>query len=321
MDLSVIIVNYNVYALLEKCIHSIYETVNLTIKFEIIVVDNDSTEGSIDDLNFKYPNVKILRLHKNLGFGAANNQAFKIAKGSHFLILNPDITVTENCVKILLNYLAENKQVGVVAPVLYLPNGNYDYYYSFLPSVYSIIMQQFGFYSTAPGMKKRMFDFFDENIPIGKPFSVEQVMGACFMTRRSIYETLGGFDEIYFLYQEETDWEFRITKDNWKIVINPEAKAIHDHHSSANKLGKIYVGFQGIRSIMIYYTKNFSFFKRNLLRLTMIIALFFRGVKYFFVYISKPLELAQSWKYTFLLLIMSLKPRGYLLRSKYVFKP
>jgi GT2 family glycosyltransferase len=144
-------------------------------------------------------------------------------------------------------------------------------------------------------------------------------MGACFMTRKEIYDTLGGFDDIYFLYQEETDWEYRMTQAGWEIMILPEAKAIHDHHSSANKLGKIYVGYQGIRSIIIYYTKNFNFLKRNFLRITMIAALSVRAVKYLFIYLLKPKSLIESWKYTIKLFALSLMPRKYVLNSRYAF--
>lgn len=319
MNLSIIVVNYNVYKHLVNCINSVISTVKNDLTYEIIVVDNNSTERLIDDLCNEFPSVKLIKMHHNIGFGGANNEALKVASGDFFLIINPDIIVSENCIQSLYKFLSSNKRVGVAAPALYLPDGKYDYYYSFLPSVYSIIMQQFGLYSSAGKMKNRMFSFFDKNIPVGKPIKVEQVMGACFMTRKEIYNTLGGFDDIYFLYQEETDWEFRMTRAGWEIMILPEAKAVHDHHSSANKLGKIYVGYQGIRSIIIYYTKNFDFLKRNLLRLTMIAALGVRGLKYLFIYLTSPKNLIESWKYTFRLLVMSLKPRKYVLNSRYEF--
>lgn len=318
MSLSVIIVNYNVFEHLLKCIKSITDTITVT-DYEIIVVDNNSSENVINNINEHFPNVILIKMPSNLGFGAANNEAFKIAKGKYLLVINPDIIVKNNCILDLYNYLEENIKAGVVAPALYLPDGSIDYYYSFLPSVYSILMQQFGLYNSAAKMKLRMRDFMTEKINEGKPFKVEQVMGACFMTRREIYENLGGFDDIYFLYQEETDWEFRMTRAGWEIMIVPEAKAIHDHHSSANKLGKIYVGFHGIRSIIIYYTKNFGFWKRNFLRGTMLIALLFRAMKYLITYIADFKKLVLSIKYTAKLFILSLKPRNMLLKSKYTF--
>jgi O-antigen biosynthesis protein len=319
MDLSIIIVNFNVFNHLLKCISSIVNTLVGNLCYEIIVVDNNSSEGSIDELTVEFPQVKLIKMNRNAGFGAANNEAFKIAKGKFFLIINPDIVVKDNCVLSLYEYLEKNSKAGVAAPALFLPGGSIDYYYSFLPSVYSILMQQFGLYNSAAKMKLRMRDYMTEKINERKPFKVEQVMGACFMTRREIYEKLGGFDDIYFLYQEETDWELRMANAGWEIFIIPGAEAIHDHHSSANKLGKIYVGFQGIRSILIYYTKNFGFWKRNFLRSTMFVALLFRALKYFVTYITDFNKLVLSLKYTLKLFILSLKPRNMLLKSKYTF--
>jgi len=319
MDISIIIVNYNVYEHLINCIKSVKENIKKDLEYEMFVVDNNSSEGSIDKILHEFSDAKLIKMKKNVGFGAANNEAFKRAAGNYFLIINPDVKVLDDCIQKLVKFMEDNSNVGVVAPALYTPNNKFDYYYSYLPSTYSILMQQFGLYNKARMMRKRMTDYFDEKISEGKPFRVEQVMGACFLTRKTIYDKIGGFDEAFFLYQEETDWEFRMSKESWKIMVLPIAKAIHDHHSSANKLGRIYVGFQGLRSILIYYTKNFGFIKRNFLRITMITALFVRAIKYALIYLFQPKNLSDSLYYTFKLFAMSLKPRKALISGRYFF--
>ncbi len=319
MYLSIIIVNYNVFGRLVKCINSIKENLDIS-DYEIIVIDNNSKERLIDTLNNIFPEVKLLNLENNVGFGAANNYAMKCAEGKYFLLVNPDIIIKENCIQKLINFIEINSNVGIVAPALYKPDSTINYYNSFFPSMYSIIMQQFGLYNSARGMKKRMNDFFDFNLSKGEPFVVEQVMGACILTRKSIYEEIGGFDETFFLYQEETDWEYRMTKKGWKIMLLPKAKAVHDHHSSANKLGRIYVGFHGLRSIIIFTVKHFGYFKRTILRFTMMAALIAREIKYLIVFIFKPKSMFKSTYYAYKLFIFNLIPKKYLLRNKYIYK-
>lgn len=319
MNLSIIIVNYNTYSHLCNCLESIIQSIKNT-DYEIIVVDNHSDEKLTENLIGKYEHVKLICLEKNIGFGAANNVAFKIARGKYLFLVNPDIILKENSIQYLVRYLEDNDDIGVVAPVLITPGGFYDYYYSFFPSMYSIIMRQVGLYNHTGLMKKRMVEFLDSKIAEGKPFPVQQVIGACFLTRKSIYDDIGGFDEVYFLYQEETDWELRMSEKEWKIMILPEAIAVHDHHASANKLGKIYVGYHGLRSIIIYSCKHFHFFKRLILRITMTIALFLRIIKFSFVYLLNPQSLKSSLYYLFKLLVFNFRTQGSILRSRYRFE-
>jgi hypothetical protein len=319
MDISVIIVNYNVYEHIKHCIKSIKDNLN-DYSYEIFVVDNNSMDRSIEKIVNDFPDVLFIQLPQNAGFGAANNAALNKAKGNYLLFVNPDIIFLKDCIHKLILYIEKDSKIGITAPVLYTTQNKVDYYYSFMPSLYSIIMQQFGLYNSAHKMSYRMRDYLDEKINLGEPFEVEQVMGACFLTRKNIYDKIGGFDEIFFLYQEETDWELRMSKLGYKIIILPEARVIHDHHSSANKLGKIYVGFHGIRSIILYSFKNFDYIKRSFLRITMFIALILRFLNYIIVYIAKPQELKKSLYYTIKLFMLNLTPRKYALCRNYKFQ-
>lgn len=318
-DLSIIIVNYNVYGHLIECIRSIKNNLSDT-DYEIIVVDNNSTDRSIDNLVKLFPDVNLYKMDRNIGFGAANNFAVKHASGKYLLLINPDIAAQEGCIKKLLTFIQNNNDVGVVAPALYRPSGEYDYYNSFFPSMYSILMLQLSLYNTARGMKRRTFDFFDENMSRGTPFRVEQAMGACILIGRSLFEDLGGFDEAFFLYQEETDLEYRMTLRGLKVMILPAAKAIHDHHSSTNNLGKIFVGFHWLRSIMIFYIKHYNIFKRTLLRSTMFVTLVLREIKYLFIYLFKPKILLSVSNYTFKLVMLNLMFRKSVLKSRFTFE-
>ena len=319
MDLSIIIVNYNVCDKLANCIKSIKDNL-IGYSYEIITVDNNSDECNVKNILLLFPDVKLLKLNENIGFGAANNIAMKNAAGRYFLLINPDITIKDDCIQKLVTFLDENPKIGVVAPVLFKPNGRIDYYYPYFPSMRSIILLQSGLYNSSRWMKKRTRDYFDFNISKGKAFLVEQAMGACILTRKSIYENIGGFDEAFFLYQEETDYEYRMTKNGWEIMVLPDSVAIHDHHSSTNKLGKMFVGFHWLRSITIFYSKHFNIIQRMILKINMTIFLTLREFKYLILYFYKPKSLLMISHYTFLLFMYNLFPRKYLIQNRFRFK-
>lgn len=257
MDLSIIIINYNVYDDLIKCINSIQQNI-VKILYEIIVVDNNSTERKIDKLLDDYPDVKLINNNENNGFGFANNLGVKYAKGEYLLFINPDIIINDNSLEKLYNFLIEQPGAGVVGPIQEKPGAGIEHYYTFFPGIYSRLMQEFRLYMTAPVMKYRFFEFLDTNIKNGLPFEVDWVMGSCMMMKKEIFLNIGKFDEAFFLYEEETELEFRIKKSGLKNYIIPSAKVLHNHHSSSGKLGVLFVNYQEFRSRIIFDSKRFK---------------------------------------------------------------
>ncbi|MEM4260465.1 MAG: glycosyltransferase family 2 protein [Candidatus Woesearchaeota archaeon] len=318
MKLSIIIVNYNTTWHLVNCLESIVKFINRN-DFEIIVVDNNSTELLPDDLETRFNALKIIRIDKNLGFGSANNIGIKQAQGDYVLFINPDVSITDGSVKILIDYMEVNNDTAVVAPVLYKPNGELDYYYTFLPSFYSVLMIQISRYNDAKLMKQRMFRYLDYKVSMNKPFNVQQVMGACMLTRKSVLDSVGGFDEAFFLYQEETDWQLRVSKKGWKIMMIPQAKVIHYHHASTEKIGKNFISFHWFRSLILYYVKNFNFLSRTILRITMMFALIARGIKYTVIYFNNKKQLKDIIKMLFKLLKLNLTSRQKIMKCRYIF--
>jgi len=265
MDLSIIIVNYNVYNDIIQCIKSIYKHLK-GLKFEIIVIDNCSFNRDIEELNNIYPEVNLILLNNNNGFGFANNIGMKASSGKYFLLLNPDIIIEDNSIYILFETLEKYKNAAVVGPVQYKPGSGLEYYYTFFPSLYSRFTQEFGLYMKTKRMKKRFYDFLDTNIASGIPFKVDWVIGSSMMLRKELFELTGGFDEAFFLYEEETEWQYRISKMGYDILMVPEAKVIHNHHSSTSKIGVMFILFQEFRSRIIFDIKRnekvFSYARR-----------------------------------------------------------
>lgn len=275
MDLSIVIVNYNVYNDVKLCIESIVKTVN-QLSFEIIVVDNNSIDRSIEHISADFKEVHFLPLTSNHGFAVANNIGMKAASGDTILLVNPDILFNDQAIETMFDFLIVEPSAGVVGPVQIKPGVGKEYYYTFFPSIYSRIMQEFGFYMTAPVMKYRFYRFLDENIAAGEPFKVDWVMGSCLMIRSDIVRKTLGFDESFFLYEEETEWQYRIRHLGWRSYIHPGAIVIHNHHSSASKLGIIFIHYQEFRSRIIFDIKRFKGIKLMLRRMLIVIALFTR---------------------------------------------
>jgi GT2 family glycosyltransferase len=255
MDLSIIIVNYNVYEDVKACIESVHQYLK-KLDFEIIVVDNNSVDKSIYGINKFYKDVKFIPLSTNFGFGHANNVGMNLARGKNFLLVNPDIIFNDNSIETMYDFLEKNAKAGFVGPVQYKPDVGIEYYYTFFPSIYSRFTQEFRLYQKARLMKKRIFEYLDSNIKTGDPFKVEWIIGSCMMLRSGIFRETGGFDEAFFLYEEETEWQYRMKEKGWLSYMHPGARVLHNNHSSTSKIGKVFIHYQEFRSRIIFDHKR-----------------------------------------------------------------
>lgn len=318
MDISIIIVNYNVYTDLLKCIKSIYETV-ADISFEIIVVDNNSSEKEIYNLKTVYPDVNLLLNKENKGFGFANNLGAETANGNYLLFVNPDIIFENNSISLIYNFLQSNDKAGAAGPVQEKPGAGIEYYYTFFPSIYSRLMQEFRLYMKAPVMKYRFYRFIDDNIKKQIPFEVDWVMGSCLMMKKTIFFNAGKYDEAFFLYEEETELEYRIKNAGYKNYILPSAKVLHNHHSSSGKLGVLFVNYQEFRSRIIFDTKRYSGIKLLIRKLSISFALLTR-ILYFLLKSPFIKSSRKKLEANYDLLRFSLKNRDFILNDRYNFE-
>lgn len=257
VDISVIIVNYNVKELLENCINSVFAAAkNLSI--EIIVVDNNSFDGSTEFIKQKFcgkKNVKIIESYINLGFGKANNLGVKNASGKYLLILNPDTILQENTLEKTIRFYESDEQTGIVTCKLILPNGKLDLAcrrsFPTLPvAMYRIL----GLSKVFPRSKifgKYNLTFLDEN----STSEVDAVCGAFLFIRKDIYNEVNGFDENYFMYGEDLDICYQVKKAGYKIFYYPGTSIIHYKGESTKKSSISYVNnFYG--AMRIFVEKN-----------------------------------------------------------------
>lgn len=222
-EISVIIVSWNVQEYLRRCLYSLRADHQYS-NYEIIVVDNNSTDNTITVLREEFPEVKLVQNKINFGFAKANNQGINISQGEYILFLNPDTEVAKGAISQLICFLREHDNVGMVGPKLLNPDGT---------------LQASGL--NFPGLTNSLFGYFHVRrettgayfLNTDQPLAVDALVGACLLVRREIFEQVGGFDEDYFMYEEETDWCYRIRKAGWSIFYAPSAEVIHYGGQSA----------------------------------------------------------------------------------------
>jgi GT2 family glycosyltransferase len=226
LKLSVIVVNWNVRDLLEDCLHSLYAQMLMPREFwEVIVVDNDSADGSTEMVRERFPTAILLHNHENVGFGKANNQAFRICHGEYILLLNPDTVVLDHAVDRLLEMMEANPELGVLGCRLINADGSFQRWTGgSLPNLPNITCHFLFAYKLLPASILPP-SLYLENDP-KHDLEVGWVSGACMLLRR---EALGGtiFDERFFLYGEDLDLCDRLARDNWKVVYTPRVQIIH----------------------------------------------------------------------------------------------
>lgn len=223
IDVSIIIVNYKTVHLLDNAIQSVInKTKNLN--YEIIVVDNCSGD-SFEELIAKY-DVKVIVLSENIGFGRANNKASKLSKGRNLFFLNPDTYLLNNGIKILSDYLDNNKNVGIVGGNLYSsdlkPNLSYGMLYP------SILFDLDGVFSRVGFSLTKMLygkNYIYNNTAECK--SVAYITGADLMIKKEVFDLVRGFNPCFFMYCEDSELAYRVKKLGYEIINVPEVKIVH----------------------------------------------------------------------------------------------
>jgi len=217
MDLSVSIVSWNTRDLLDQCLRSIFETTH-GIDFEVIVVDNESSDGSADMVRAKYARVLLIENDENVGFARANNQAFKVAQGRYFTLLNPD-TYIKSGLDEAVKYMDCNLDVGVLGCKSLNPDGSVQISWNkHYPSLFSEVLYN--------GIRDRR-RIRDPQIQADKRFPAAWVGGVCMTVRRTAAQQVGLLDEGYFMYSEETDWCRRFAEAGWRVMHSPCVTIVH----------------------------------------------------------------------------------------------
>ncbi len=255
MDLSIIIVNYNVKEFLQNLIHSI-EKASTNITKEIIVIDNASDDGSVEFLKEKFPQIRLIANKINLGFGKANNIGLKEATGKYILLLNPDTIVAEDTFEKMLEFFDKNSEAGLAGCKILNPDGTLQLACrrSF-PGPWTSFTKVSGLSSLFP--KSKLFarynlTYLDEN----QSYEVDAISGSFMMMRKVVYEKVGGFDEQFFMYGEDLDICYRIQKAGFKVFYVHTTQIIHYKGESTKR--------SSLDETKVFYNAMHLFVKKHL---------------------------------------------------------
>jgi hypothetical protein len=255
VDLSVLILNYNTKQLTLDCLSSVFSS-STAYAYEVIVIDNASSDGTADAVTEKFPQVRLIRNSDNVGFARGNNEGIKAAEGRYILLLNSDTIVQPDTFEVMLRFMDEHPEVGASGCKIILPDGSLDkackrgfptpsasFYYAFgfsklFPHVPRFNQYQLGYLNP------------DEEYP------VDCLVGAFMLVRREAVEQAGMLDEEFFMYGEDVDWCYRIKAAGWINYYYPRTHIVHYKGASSRKRPyKIIYEFH--RAMLLFHRKHY----------------------------------------------------------------
>ncbi len=275
MDISVIIVNYNVKHFLEQCLHSV-KTASKNLAVEIFVVDNNSVDGSMRMVAQKFPDVTAIQNKKNTGFSKANNQAIRQAKGKYVLLLNPDTVIQENTLQACFDFMEKKPEAGALSVKMidgrgrYLPESKRG-----LPTPKVAFYKIFGLTSLFP-RSKTFGKYYLGHLSENESREIEVLPGAFMFMRAKALEKSGLLDESFFMYGEDIDLSYRIIKSGYKNYYLPETTIIH-YKGESTKKGSINYVMVFYQAMIIFAQKHFSGKNARFYILIIRLAIYFRA--------------------------------------------
>ena len=270
--LSIIIVNYNSGEDLIVCINSIRKYL-INISYEILLVDNNSTDNSRELLKENFKDIQKYFLQTNTGYAFANNYGIKKSIGDYILLLNPDTTLIDYSLEKMIQFLYNNSYVGVVGPDLISSKGEDHLPPDYFPLLKHQIMEALFFHKYYSRYRKKAHHQRIENNLL--PYEVDWVSGSCFLFRKEVFKQTGGFDEQFHIYAEDVDWCKRIRDRGWKIFSFLECKIVHLKGTSTHKDYYSLV-LNRYKSKRIYAQKHYTPIKFIILHICVLIGLILR---------------------------------------------
>jgi len=288
VDLSVVIVSWNVRELLRRCLQSVVYSPQSSVlsrtqdddqglRTEIIVVDNASSDGSVEMVRAEFPQVRLIANERNLGFTRGNNQGLALSRGRHVLFLNPDTEVVGDALATMVHYMDDHPDVGALGPLLRYPDGSVQSSRRRFPTLGTALFESTLLELWWPGnpwaRRYRMADWPDD-----VEQEVDWVVGACLLARREVLDQVGGFDEGFFMYSEEMDLCRRIKAAGWRVVYLPSAQVIHHEGKSSEQVVPArHIHFQ--TSKVRYFRKYHGSWAAEVLRLFLLITYVYQMVE------------------------------------------
>ena len=275
MDLSVVIVNYNVSFFLEQCLHSV-EKAKQHLQLEVFVVDNNSQDGSPEMVREKFPWVLLISNQENFGFSKANNQALKLAIGKYALLLNPDTVVAEDTFVKCFEFMEKTANAGALGVKMidgkgdFLPESKRS-----LPTPEVAFYKIFGLSNLFP-KSKRFAKYHLGYLPNNQNHKIEILSGAFMFMRMKTLKVTGFLDETYFMYGEDIDLSYKILKAGFNNYYFSETQIIH-YKGESTKKGSLNYVFVFYKAMIIFAKKHFTAQNARLYSFIINLAIYFRA--------------------------------------------
>ncbi|MCA9994131.1 MAG: glycosyltransferase family 2 protein [Anaerolineales bacterium] len=276
MLLSVIIINWNTCKLLVKCLNAIY-TYPPSCSFEIIVVDNASTDESLKTVKQQFPDVILITNQENVGFARANNQAIQTSSSDYFLLLNSDAFVGLNSLQSLVAVMDSNPNAAICGPMLLNKDKTFQASFADFPTLKTELIHQLG-------LAKLLISSDYPSHSLSQSLiqqKVDWVGGACMIVRRNAIEQAGLLDESFIMYGEEMEWCYRIKQCGWEIIFCPDAKVVHLGGQSSTAMPDWkYIQIQ--KGTILFFAKHYGLLLARILAFITKSANFAKSTVFFF---------------------------------------
>jgi GT2 family glycosyltransferase len=255
-DMSIVIVCWNNKAYLEPCLESLYEA-GLHSSFDVVVVDNGSTDGTQAMLHEKYPEVQLIENGQNVGLSRASNQGIKATQGRYVLLLNDDTLINAPSLDAIVEFLEAHPKAGAAGGRLLNEDGSFQAGYANFSSLHEEFM-------IATHLGELLWEGYPSHEDDSKIRPVGWLSSACLLLRREALDQVGLLDEEYFIYGDEADLQYRLQQAGWQAYYLPDAYTIHFGGRSMNRWRRRKMVYRGK---MLFYRKNYGPLRTGLLRL------------------------------------------------------
>lgn len=226
---EVVIVTHNSYRHIGPCLDSVFTT-----EASAIVVDNASTDETVELIRSRYPSVKIIDAGGNLGYGRAINIGFAETRGDFVVLSNPDVVYLADAIPRMVRFLKEHPDIAITGPQQQFPNGRWQRSYGDLPGIWPGIKDAVGITSVHRWVRRLLWPVSIDRVPKDVPY----VDGASLAVRSDVFRDMGGFDETFYFYADESDLCARLSKAGWRVVFYPLAQIVHIRGADSIKLDR-----------------------------------------------------------------------------------
>jgi N-acetylglucosaminyl-diphospho-decaprenol L-rhamnosyltransferase len=264
-EVTAVTVTLNALPWIEQCLESLR-------RFETVVVDHGSTDGTLELVRERFPDVRVIE-QENKGYGAGLNAGFRSASPRYYLVINSDAWVVGDAVERLVAFADEHRGAAVVAPRLSNPDGSLQRSVRGFPTPWRLATEYFFLRKLAPHTRL-LNAFYAGGFDHGEAREVEWAMGSAFLVRREACDAVGLFDESFFLFSEETDWFYRFHHSGWAIWFVPDAEVVHV--GGATHGGRMFT--ENVRGHVRFFAKHHGARRAERVRRLLIVALRLRGL-------------------------------------------